>query len=190
MPKVTRQCAKSSCNKTFKSFSCRPKRFCSRYCGGASHDPNKTIKEIIIEKSFGTMSGCVIWDSHKINSGYGIISIQGKVWLIHRYVWFLSNGPILDGIHICHKCDHKLCINIDHLFPGTRQDNMDDMVRKNRQAKGSKNGRSKFTEGDIRQFRRFFALGISMGTMADTFGIPYKYLHKVVKSNSWNHVSP
>jgi hypothetical protein len=50
---------------------------------------------------------------------------------------------------VLHKCDNQCCINPDHLFVGTRQDNIDDMCKKGRQRSGAK--RKDFCQNGHRQ---------------------------------------
>lgn len=87
-------------------------------------------------------SGCWIWIANTRPNGYGAIKVNGKATPAHRYSWSLINGDIKDGLVICHKCDTKLCVNPDHLFAGTHQQNIDDMVSKNRQSKGDRHSQS------------------------------------------------
>lgn len=78
----------------------------------------------------------------------GYVNYQYKIGnkklhiLGHRLAYEIEHNVILtkDNI-ICHKCDTPNCINPKHLFLGTHADNVKDKVSKNRQAKGSKNGR-------------------------------------------------
>lgn len=66
-------------------------------------------------------------------TGYGMFTItNGKYKHAHRLAWELTNGPIPDGLHGCHKCDNVLCCNPAHLFLGSHQENMEDMIRKGR----------------------------------------------------------
>jgi hypothetical protein len=64
----------------------------------------------------------------------------GQFWLTptqpvgaHRMAWELTNGPVPAGAYVLHRCDNRPCCNPGHLFLGTHQDNMDDMVHKGRQ---------------------------------------------------------
>lgn len=81
---------------------------------------------------------CDIWTGSVGSHGYGQITVggrSGKNLLAHRLVWMQDNGPIPDGMYVCHTCDQPLCINIDHLFLGSPSDNAQDMAAKRRHAK-------------------------------------------------------
>jgi hypothetical protein len=52
-------------------------------------------------------------------------------WCI-RLAWTLRYGKIPQGFVLCHRCDERRCINPDHHFVGTHQDNMADMAQKRR----------------------------------------------------------
>ncbi len=87
------------------------------------------------------MGYCWEWQNNKDSNGYGMVKIQGLYTKASRVAYQIINGAILDGLHVLHKCDNPGCINPDHLFTGTHQDNMNDKTRKGRGktlGKGSK----------------------------------------------------
>jgi hypothetical protein len=49
----------------------------------------------------------------------------------------MANGPITDSLQVLHKCDTPLCVNPNHLFLGTQQENLDDARRKGRLRDGA-----------------------------------------------------
>ena len=50
----------------------------------------------------------------------------------HRVAFELANGPIPDGVMVCHHCDNPPCVRPDHLFLGTNSENQRDSVQKGR----------------------------------------------------------
>jgi hypothetical protein len=48
---------------------------------------------------------------------------------------------------------NRHCVRPDHLFAGTRQDNVDDMVRKGRGNVGQKNGHAKIKNAQVAAIR-------------------------------------
>ena len=84
-----------------------------------------------------TETGCWLWISCCNGDGYALISANGKSMRAHRLSWEMHRGPIPRGLFVLHKCDTPECVNPDHLFLGTNQDNMDDAKRKGRIRNGT-----------------------------------------------------
>lgn len=93
------------------------------------------------------MSDCQEWTGCKNNRGYGKQSYHGKLMLAHRVAWIKKYGEIPVGLIICHKCDNPACVNTDHLFLGTHQDNMRDCRDKGRMDNGGNSHRTHCKHG-------------------------------------------
>lgn len=63
------------------------------------------------------------------------MKVLGKSELVHRMAYQELVGELPSHMFVCPKCDNPSCLNPDHLFIGTNQDNINDKVAKNRQSK-------------------------------------------------------
>lgn len=81
-------------------------------------------------------NGCWKWIGGTNTQSYGRFWNGRRKVLAHRYAYEALVGDIPDGMLICHRCDNPNCVNPDHMFIGTMQDNMDDA-----KAKGHLKGR-------------------------------------------------
>jgi len=74
---------------------------------------------------------CVVFSGYRQRdgSGYGERTVSGVRWLAHRYAWFSQNGPIPSGLFVCHRCNNKGCVNVDHLYLADNRQNCLDAIR-------------------------------------------------------------
>lgn len=114
------------------------------------------------ERHINRTESCWLWRGHCGSHGYPIMKVgrtgNGPVWLVHRWAYQHFVGPIPPGMLVCHRCDVKACSNPAHLFLGTHQDNVSDMIAKGRHraAKGPYPfvpRHRKLTDDDVRSIR-------------------------------------
>lgn len=121
------------------------------------------------------------------SKGYGSVGIKpGKTALSHRVAFEIYNGEIPKGMHVLHRCDNRRCVNPAHLFLGTNNDNVRDMVQKGRQANGEKNGRSKLTYEQVDLIRKMHNTGYSSGKIAKVYGVCSSNIRNIVRGDYWN----
>lgn len=114
-----------------------PQRFCSRACRYEGPITDLAVRFWAgVDRS--SSDGCWPWQRARRNSqGHGGVW-DGKRWThAHRVAYALTNGPIPDGMEVCHRCDNPPCCRPDHLFLGTHAENMDDMKAKRRNGRVS-----------------------------------------------------
>ena len=134
-------------------------------------------------------SGCWEWTGHIMKNGYGQIGLMGKVLLVHRASYMTFIGDIPKGLLVCHKCDNPKCFNPEHLFIGSNNDNVQDMVKKGRQRslKGESAGQAKLTSDEVDEIRRSHiktyqgGRGSNTKELADKFNITESYVLQLVK---------
>lgn len=135
-----------------------------------------------------SVTGCWNWVG-ATTSGYGEIHVDGSPELTHRLMWMSVFGPISDGLFVCHKCDNRPCCNPEHLFLGTTLDNMRDMSRKGRAARGTRNPRAVLTEDVVAAVKHHLADGMRGVDLAELLGLTQQVICNIKKGRIWKHVS-
>jgi len=151
-------------------------------------------------------NGCWEWTASKQNRkvGYGKFQMKNKSCLAHRISWLLHYGKIPKNIYVCHKCDNSICVNPNHLFLGTPNDNIQDMVKKNHHAKGNNHGsvthperivkgekhaNSKLTKNQIIEIRKKYIPNIiSMPQLAKEYNVDWTTIRQIVNRITWKHI--
>lgn len=144
-------------------------------------------------------SGCWMWKRAKLHFGHGAMTVGGKVRKAHRVSYELHCGPIPNGAMVLHRCDVPSCVNPAHLRVGSHEENMADMSKRGRAAKGGQNhfskvafrgrdnARARLTEDAVREIRAASKRG-DVAALARKYGITRGAAGHVRARRSWKHV--
>lgn len=131
---------------------------------------------------------CWLWTAYKKKGGYGTFNVEGTMITAHRFSWQIHFGGIPEGMNVLHKCDTPACIRPEHLFLGTQQDNIDDMVEKGRQQKGEKHGNAKLDEEIVLCIRKYYPM-FTQKKLGEFFNVGQNTISKVVLFQLWSHAN-
>lgn len=140
-------------------------------------------------------TGCWIWTASKLTGGYGAFKFDGSMVRAHRFSWEIENGNVPEDLQVLHNCpggDNPSCVNPDHLWLGTQEDNVHDMDIKCRRgdnspinpACGERNGNSKLTKEDVEIIIHLFdnkdRFELTQQEIADLFGVSQKQISRLI----------
>mgnify|MGYP001591236674 CR=1 FL=1 len=134
---------------------------------------------------------CKEWTRSKFHNGYGQDKStyrKDKEQYAHRVEWIKHHGPIPKGLKILHHCDNPPCHEITHLFLGTGQDNVDDMIAKQRHMHGERHVHAKLTDELVITLRRLRPYP-TLRALSEYFGVSKTTIHNATKGKTWVHVA-
>jgi hypothetical protein len=139
------------------------------------------------------VDGCWPWNGAVFRlrgAPRGQARINGTLFYASRVAYFVATGVDPGERLVCHTCDNPLCVNPNHLFLGSHNDNIADMVRKGRGSgpfgRGEASNSHKLTDEMVRAIRR--ACG-TRREIAERFGVSQPTVSGVVNRVRWSHVA-
>lgn len=154
-------------------------------------------------KKVDKSSECWNWKGKVDEKGYGVFPVYvgrkplghktKSKWLFkkaHRVSWELINGDISGtGWLVCHRCDNRACVNPNHLFLGTANDNVQDMIKKGRQnlsRPGEKSPSAKLTQRQVDEIRLRYSMGdTTQIQLSREYRVSAGQISKIITKKRW-----
>jgi hypothetical protein len=185
--------AKEFCKKHYQKY----KKYGDPLAG--KYSQNKAgSKEYISENSEIDINNCWIWKRFKNKKKYGKAHFQGRDIYAHRLSYLTFIGEIPNNLYVLHNCDITACVNPKHLFLGDQEDNMKDMVNKNRQARlrGENNRNSKLLQKEVDEIRTLYSaeleeriqgknVQLTQKELAERFKVSRSEISNIINVRTW-----
>lgn len=158
---------------------------------------SKTLQERIDEKVIVDEYGCRVWQGATISNRYGWMTVtvgrnDARNLYAHRVAWALAHGvdpaSLPRQFVIRHACalhgapaDNSLCVNPEHLMPGTQADNVVD-----RQERSVWTSQPKLSHDDVRAIRSSDEPQI---VLAQRYGVSQRTISQCQNRRTYKYVS-
>jgi HNH endonuclease len=134
---------------------------------------------------------CWLWTGPLQTAGYGSFSIAGARIGAHRFSYRYFYGAIPVGLCVLHRCDVPKCVRPNHLWVGTKRDNLVDCYAKGRAnpPSGQRHPFAKLTPEKVRQIRELWSSKtISMRGIGRLYDVTLAAVQDVLKQETWKSV--
>ena len=167
-----------------------------------------TLEEMFdtVEAISPDKNGCKIWPRGK-RDGYANAWIKdcGDT-LVTREILSKKLGYRLPShLYACHTCDIRACVNPEHLWAGTLQENIADMTKKGRagmkgrkgkqhptsgyQLRGEAHSKSKLTETSVKEIIIRLQKGENCNDISKSYGISSSTVYDIKRNWTWKHIT-
>ena len=163
--------------------------------------PNGNYKPSATERfwSFVDTSGdCWLWTGTHNRAGYGHFKAGGRQHTATRWLWQTWFGEIPEGLFVLHHCDNPPCVNPEHLWLGSAQDNSNDMKAKGRHRvvrpenpyypNGQRHGVAKLTDSQAQEIADRRRNGEISKALAAEFGVHCNTIYRIHSGRGWSKV--
>jgi hypothetical protein len=132
-----------------------------------------------------TLEGCWELLGTRNPKGYGMVSIDGYMYTVHRIMAELCLGLDRDNqdLHVRHSCDNPSCFNPDHLRIGTADDNVQDRFDRHKWGKIAK-----LNPEQIEQIKAEYASGRTQKDIATEYGVNQSTVSRIVGGQRWSRL--
>lgn len=145
----------------------------------------KTLMERFEEKYCPEPNtGCWLWTANT-RGRYGRMWDGEGYSSAHKISYRLYRGEVPERVCVCHTCDTPTCVNPEHLFLGTVQDNMTDKVKKGRHTFGTKHPKVKLTDDLALAVYREEGF---QREVAALYGISQRLVWNIKNKKTWRHI--
>ena len=134
---------------------------------------------------------CWLWTGAKYRFGYGHfrrkINNKWMMYKTHRYSYEHFYGPVPEGLLVLHKCDNPACVNPEHLYAGTHQQNIQDQILRGRKSFGRNKKHVWLNLEKANEFRQYAKdnPGMKQNQMAQNLGTSVAQLSRILNNKIW-----
>jgi hypothetical protein len=112
---------------------------------------------------------------------YPRIIHKGKKIRLNRLFLYWATDEI--GAEACHKCNNTHCINPNHLYWGTKSDNMRDRAISGNAPK------QKLNVKDVQMIKTLKKdIGLGTPQIANIFDVSRQHIYKIINGSRWNYI--
>lgn len=155
----------------------------------ASTKMNLRLETKLMSQLYIQPNECWIYTGGHDDYGYG--------WLEDNRTHVISfncfKGQVPINMCVCHTCDNPSCFNPDHLYLGTKRNNIQDMWKSGRgivpNTVGIMNGSAVLNEDDVLEIRKLYELGnYTQKELGVIYRVDNSTIWKIVHRKSWTHI--